>query len=198
MDSQNVISYKDSFIDEVSRSLCIVMEYAESGDLYSQIEKHVMNGTRFEEEEIWKVLIHIVKGLVAIHNLSVMHRDLKSANVFMFKDFQAKLGDFNVSKVMKMGLEYTQTGTPYYASPEVWKDKPYGPTSDIWSLGVVIYEMTELVPPFKADSMDELYTQVLEGKYKKINKRYSRELSFVLRSLLQVQPSKRPDASQIL
>ena len=68
-----MICYKDSFIDEVSRSLCIVMEYAQGGDLYSQIEKHVREGTRFEEEQIWRVLIDTTKGLIAIHNLKVMH-----------------------------------------------------------------------------------------------------------------------------
>jgi NIMA (never in mitosis gene a)-related kinase len=64
-----------------------------------------------------------------------MHRDLKSANVFLYKDLTAKLGDLNVSKLAKEGLSYTQTGTPYYASPEVWKDQPYDNKSDIWSLG---------------------------------------------------------------
>ena len=47
---------------------------------------------------------------------------MKSANLFLFKDMQAKLGDLNVSKIVKKGLSYTQTGTPYYASPEVWRD----------------------------------------------------------------------------
>ena len=64
----------------------------------------------------------------------------------------------NVSKVLtqKM-LSYTQTGTPYYASPEVWRDEPYDKKSDIWSLGCVIYEMTTLNPPFKAPDMKQLY-----------------------------------------
>ncbi len=63
----------------------------------------------------------------------------QSANVFLDKAGVAKLGDMNVSKIAKNGLLYTQTGTPYYASPEVWKDKPYDSKSDIWSLGCVIY-----------------------------------------------------------
>ncbi len=69
---------------------------------------------------------------------------IQSANIFMNKAGEAKLGDLNVSKIAKNGLLYTQTGTPYYASPEVWKDEPYDSKSDIWSLGCVIYEMTTL------------------------------------------------------
>jgi NIMA (never in mitosis gene a)-related kinase len=78
-----------------------------------------------------------------------MHRDIKSANIFLNKDETIKLGDMNVSKEADQnGLNYTQTGTPYYASPEVWRDEPYGFKSDIWSLGCVIYEMICLKPPF--------------------------------------------------
>jgi NIMA (never in mitosis gene a)-related kinase len=74
-----------------------------------------------------------------------------------------KLGDLNVSKVAKKGLLYTQTGTPYYASPEVWKDRPYDSRSDVWSMGCVLYEMTTLKPPFTAPDMNTLYKRVLKG-----------------------------------
>jgi NIMA (never in mitosis gene a)-related kinase 1/4/5 len=84
-----------------------------------------------------------------MHEKNVMHRDLKCANVFMNKDGTVKLGDMNVSKVANnKGLNFTQTGTPYYASPEIWLDKPYDIKSDVWSLGCVLYEMTALYPPF--------------------------------------------------
>ncbi len=83
--------------------------------------------------------------------------------MFLFKDGTAKLGDLNVSKVAKKGLGYTQTGTPYYASPEVWRDKPYDVKSDIWSLGCVLYEMITLKPPFRAEDMEGLYKKVLKG-----------------------------------
>ena len=76
-----------------------------------------------------------------MHDLQILHRDIKSANVFLYSNIVAKLGDFNVSKVAKAGLLNTQTGTPYYASPEVWRDQPYDLKSDIWSLGCVIYEV---------------------------------------------------------
>ena len=88
---------------------------------------------------------------------------LKSANVFLNKDNTVKLGDMNVSKVAKKGLLYTQTGTPYYASPEVWKDQPYDYKSDMWSLGCVLYEMATLKPPFRAENMEGLYKKVIRG-----------------------------------
>lgn len=86
----------------------------------------------------------MVQGLKALHDIKIYHRDMKSANIFLNKDGTVKLGDMNVSKIAKKGLLYTQTGTPYYASPEVWKDKPYDHKSDVWSLGCVLYEMTTL------------------------------------------------------
>lgn len=84
------------------------------------------------------MFIQITRGLKALHQLRILHRDLKSANVFVFKDGSFKLGDMNVSKLAK-SLCKTQTGTPYYASPQVWKDSPYDKKSDIWSLGCVLY-----------------------------------------------------------
>lgn len=74
------------------------------------------------EEEAWKYFIQLCFALKKLHDLKILHRDLKSANVFLFKDGTVKLGDMNVSKVAKQGMLFTQTGTPYYASPEVWKD----------------------------------------------------------------------------
>lgn len=98
-----------------------------------------------------------------------------------------------MSKVAKYGgLLLTQTGTPYYASPEVWKDSPYDNKSDIWSLGCIVYEMIALKPPFKANSMDELFRKVTSGKYDKIQNPISGELSQILSLLLQVNPNKRP------
>lgn len=80
--------------------------------------------------------------------MKIVHRDIKCANIFLTKAGIVKLGDLNVSKIAKMGVLQTQTGTPYYASPEVWQDKPYDKKSDIWSLGAVLYELTALNPPF--------------------------------------------------
>ncbi len=79
------------------------------------------------------------------------------------RDGRVKLGDLNVSKIAKKGMLYTQTGTPYYASPEVWRDMPYDAKSDIWSLGCVVYEAASLKPPFRAQSMEALNQRVQKG-----------------------------------
>jgi NIMA (never in mitosis gene a)-related kinase 1/4/5 len=128
-------------------------------------------------------------GLKALHDIQILHRDLKSANVFLNRDGSAKLGDMNVSKLAKKGLLYTQTGTPYYASPEVWKDQPYDSKSDIWSLGCVLYESVTLKPPFRADDMAGLYKKVTKGIYPKIPTHFSQDLNNTVKALMIVTPS---------
>jgi NIMA (never in mitosis gene a)-related kinase len=161
----NIIGYKEAFFEEHTKTLNIVMEYADDGDLESKIQKHTKNKTNCPENEIWSYLIQMIQGLKALHDNKIMHRDLKSANVFLMKDGTLKLGDLNVSKVVKMGLVYTQTGTPYYASPEVWADKPYDYKSDIWSVGCVIYELCALRPPFKGTNLEQLFKAVSKGMF---------------------------------
>lgn len=128
----------------------------------------------------------------------MFHRDLKSANLFLNRNGTTKLGDMNVSKVTKNGFLYTQTGTPYYASPEVWKDKPYDSKSDIWSLGCVLYEMTALKPPFRADDMAGLFKKVVKGTFPRIPQHFSQDLENLVKSLLQAAPQLRPSTDQIL
>ena len=100
----------------------IVMEYSDDGDLFQKITTHQKQSSYINEDDIWKIFIQTVRGLQALHDIKIFHRDLKSANIFLNKNGIHKLGDMNVSKVAKKGLLYTQTGTPYYASPEVWRD----------------------------------------------------------------------------
>lgn len=162
----NIICYKEAFV--TGNSLCIVMEYTDNGDLFDKICHHQKKNTFFKEEEIWSIFIQVIKGLKALHDLNVFHRDIKSANIFLNKCGTCKIGDMNVSKVAKKGMLQTQTGTPQYASPEVWRDQPYDNKSDIWSIGCVLYEMCALKPPFRAEDMQGLYKKVLKGQFPKI------------------------------
>ena len=193
-----VIAYKEAFIDEKDQSLCIVMEYADKGDLYQKICQFKKIGCLIEEVDVWRIFIQMVKGLKALHDLKILHRDLKSANIFLFSDGSAKIGDLNVSKVAYKGLGYTQTGTPYYASPEVWRDEPYDIKSDIWSLACVTYEMLALHPPFRAENMEKLYKKVVNCQYGKISERYSNDICEIIKLLLKVKSKDRPTCGQIL
>ena len=193
-----VISYKEAFIEESEKCLCIVMVYADKGDLYQKITEFKKQGCLMEEIDVWRIFIQMTRGLKALHDLKILHRDLKSANIFLLSDGSAKIGDLNVSKVARKGLGYTQTGTPYYASPEVWNDSPYDSKSDIWSLGCITYEMLTLHPPFRAENMEALYNKVIKGNYPKISDKYSKDISDIIKLLLKVNPKDRLSCDQIL
>ena len=199
----NVIGYREAFWDDKNQTLNIVMEYADDGDLQTKIQQMKKNFGVFEEETIWSYAIQMIEGLKALHDKKIMHRDLKSANIFLAKNISknkkiCKIGDMNVSKVMKEKVLMTQTGTPYYASPEVWNDKPYSYKSDLWSIGCVIYELCALKPPFKGKDLDELYINVCKGKVERIKKIYSEKLWKMIMMLLQVDVNKRVDCDQFL
>ena len=97
--------------------------------------------------------IQMLYGPKILHKMNIFHRDIKSANVLLTQHHEEiKLGDLNVSKISKSGMASTQTGTPYYASPEVWSDLPYNAKCDIWSLGIIFYELLHGLVPWTAKS----------------------------------------------
>lgn len=194
----NVIDYKEAFYDEESTTLNIVMEHADEGDLANKIKNHKTSKKYISEADIWSYLIQMIYGLKSLHIKKIMHRDLKSANIFLTKSGVVKIGDLNVSKLVKLQFAYTQTGTPYYASPEVWSERPYDFKSDIWSVGCIIYEMAALKPPFRAQSMEALYKSIMRGVYEPIPNIYSKELRDIIATLLQVDPTKRPNCDSLL
>ena len=199
IDHPSIVSYKDCFIDRTDQTLCIVMEYLAGGDLYHKIAECKKSRAFIPERLIWRYLIQLLLGLKHLHSLNIMHRDLKSANVFLSEDLsQIKLGDLNVSKVMKSRLVYTQTGTPYYASPEVWRDEPYDSKSDIWSLGCVAYEMCNRAPPFNGKKMEELFHKIQLGKFDRVCTVYSEDLNQIVTKCLEVSPLARPDCQALL
>jgi NIMA (never in mitosis gene a)-related kinase len=102
INSPYVISYKEAFFDE--DQLCLVMEYADDGDLYQKIVAQSKLGTYLNERLVWSIIYQVTQGLRALHELRIFHRDLKSANVFLYHDGSIKLGDFNVSKVAERGM----------------------------------------------------------------------------------------------
>ena len=195
---KNIIAYKQSFYEESTNTLNLVLEYADGGDLQSKITAHKNIKKYFNEKTIWSIFIQMVYGIKELHDRNIVHRDLKSANIFLMKNGICKLGDLNVSKVAKSGLLKTQTGTPYFASPEVWGGKPYGLKSDIWSLGCILYQMATLKMPFQGNNFKEVYSNISKCKYQPLPDIYSNELDSIIKKLLQIEPEKRPNCHQIL
>ena len=196
--NKHVIEYKDAFYDNNANCLCLIMEFAEHGDLDKAIRNRMKEKRYYSEYEIISILIQITKGLKNLHDNNIMHRDIKSANIFIFENNIFKIGDLNVSKILKNDLHHTQTGTPYYASPEVWDNHQYDNKCDIWSLGCLLYELTTLKPPFRGSTMKIVYEKVKDGIYEPIPKMYSKSLAGLIYICLQIIPKNRPTCEQLL
>ena len=99
---QNIIAYKESFWNNKNKTLNIIMEYCDDGDLATKINIMKRNNIKFPEYLIWNYIIQILFGLKALHDKGVIHRDLKSANIFLSKiNSRCKIGDLNTGKVLK-------------------------------------------------------------------------------------------------
>ena len=194
----NIIAYKEAFYDNPSYSLNIVMEFADGGDLSKRIEYNKKQHLIFEEKIIWEWIFQLLNGLLYLHTNHIMHRDLKSANIFLMKNGQLKIGDLNVSKLSKNNYARTKTGTPYYLAPEVWEDKPYDYKCDIWSLGCIIYELCTLNPPFRGRNFKELFSNIKNGFYKPISNNYSNDLKQIIGMMLKTNPNHRSSAKELL
>ena len=197
--SKYVVNYKEAFLDEKDSTLCLVMEYADRGDLAKRIQEQKKKGKYFNEKDIWRVFIQLVKGLKSLHDLEILHRDIKSSNIFLFSDGTAKLGDLNVCKILSNNvLGRTQAGTPSYAAPEVWMEKPYGLKSDIWSLGCVLYEIISLHCPFRGENVVELYNKILVGEFSRIPNKFSDELNWIVLHMINLDIDKRLSCDELL
>ncbi len=97
-----------------------------------------------------------------------------------------------------MGLAHTQTGIPYYCVPEIWRKKPYNDKCDIWSLDCIIYEICSLKPPFKGNSIENLYCNISSGKYSPIPYIYSEELGKLISMIIVVDVRKRANINYLI
>lgn len=129
----------------------------------------------------------------------ILHRDIKPGNIFLDKNFNVKLGDFGLSKTLNPDIVYTSTnvGTPYYMAPEQVSSSKYDDKVDIWSLGIVIYQMCTLSVPFKGGNYFDLAQKIATETIKPLPKIYSERLKNVVKALLHKDPKKRPTAKDL-
>ncbi len=194
-----VVAYKEAFVEKRGKEMCIVMEFVGGGDISAKIEQCKKRRLLLNEKTIWKYFCQILIGLKALHDKKIIHRDIKSANLFLSKDFETiKLGDLNVAKIAKNDFASTQIGTPYYLAPEIWDNKIYDYRCDVFSLGCVIYEMAALKIPFDGVSLQDLYRKINRGYISKIPNKYSSELFSLIKLMLTKNPQKRPSVADLL
>lgn len=201
----NIVSYVESFTVPPRSgggggTLCIVMEFADGGDLSARIEAAKKGAAPLTESEALNYFVQIALALKHVHARRILHRDLKSQNVFLTKSGIVKVGDFGIAKTLSSSLDMarTQIGTPYYLSPEICCDKPYNKKSDVWALGVMLYELLALNLPFTAPSLPALVTRILTGSPPPLPPKISPESRALVAQLLQRDPKARPSVNAIL
>lgn len=196
MKHPNIVQYKESF--EESGCLYIVMDYCEGGDLFKRI--NTQKGILFPEEKILDWFVQICLALKHVHDRKILHRDIKSQNIFLTKDGTVQLGDFGIARVLNSTVELARTciGTPYYLSPEICENKPYNNKSDIWALGCVLYEMCTLKHAFEAGNMKNLVLKIIRGSYPPVSVHYSYDLRNLMSQLFKRNPRDRPSVSSLL
>uniref|UniRef100_A0AAR2KBU6 non-specific serine/threonine protein kinase n=1 Tax=Pygocentrus nattereri TaxID=42514 RepID=A0AAR2KBU6_PYGNA len=196
MSHPNIVQYKESF--EEGGCLYIVMDYCEGGDLFKKINNQ--KGVLFPEEQILDWFVQICLALKHVHDRKILHRDIKSQNIFLTKDGTIQLGDFGIARVLNSTVELARTciGTPYYLSPEICENKPYNNKSDIWALGCVLYEMCTLKHAFEAGNMKNLVLKIIRGSYPPVSVHYSQDLRSLLGLLFKRNPRERPSVCAIL
>lgn len=201
LDHSNVIRCEGWFRDESRQSIFIVLEFCAGGDLNSVILKQRTEGKYFDESQIWDIFYQLCVGLKHLHEHGIIHRDLKPLNIFCSRSGQTfKIGDLGVSRQVSEDTMMLKSfyGTPLYLSPELVDNKPYNEKTDIWSLGVILYELCALQPPFKGNTLLDVAKLVSHGRYSPIPKHYSAHLTKCVAWMLNLDFNKRPNVAQLL
>lgn len=189
----NIISYHGSFVR--GEVLFIEMEYADEGNLaqvISETEEYL------PERYVLNVFEQVSSAISYMHGENILHRDLKTANVFLKRGI-VKIGDFGISKIMDTKVHaQTILGTPYYFSPEMCEGKNYDEKSDVWAMGCILGEMCCKQKTFSASNLSDLVKKIMNGQYIHLPDGYSDQLKYLLKVLLQINPSDRPTARDVL
>eukprot|EP00746_Dinoflagellata_sp_MGD_P017939 gnl/MRDRNA2_/MRDRNA2_141464_c0_seq1.p1 gnl/MRDRNA2_/MRDRNA2_141464_c0~~gnl/MRDRNA2_/MRDRNA2_141464_c0_seq1.p1 ORF type:complete len:427 (-),score=72.51 gnl/MRDRNA2_/MRDRNA2_141464_c0_seq1:348-1628(-) len=194
----NIVMLQDIFMT-TSGKVLIIMDYADGGDLTQRIEEQRGKGL-LPEIQCLEWLVQAGFALFYLHERKVLHRDIKTRNLFLYSSGLLKLGDFGISCVLDttLAMAHTVVGTLYYLSPELVKRTPYSFKSDVWALGVVLYELAALKQPFDSKSLHELLHLIIKGKYEPLDASYSQSIKSLVHSMLSQEPASRPSVKTML
>ncbi|XP_013988936.2 serine/threonine-protein kinase Nek4 isoform X2 [Salmo salar] len=193
----NIVTYRESWEGEDCQ-LYIAMGFCEGGDLYHRLKQQ--KGDLLPERQVVEWFVQIAMALQYLHEEHILHRDLKTQNIFLTKTNIIKVGDLGIARVLENQNDMASTliGTPYYMSPELFSNKPYNHKSDVWALGCCVYEMTTLKHAFNAKDMNSLVYRIVEGKLPQMPSKYDPQLGALIKSMLCKRPEDRPDVKLIL
>ena len=192
LNHENIILMFDTF--ESEREFCVVTEYAQ-GELFDILQ----DDKRLPEVTVQKIAKGLTKALYYLHSKRIIHRDMKPQNVLIGPNGRVKLCDFGFARAMSSNTIVLTSikGTPLYMSPELVQEQPYDATSDLWSLGVILYELYCGQPPFYTNSIYTLINQIVKEPVK-YPADISKEFKSFLQGLLQKNPKKRLTWPQLL
>ncbi|NWI39718.1 NEK4 kinase, partial [Picathartes gymnocephalus] len=193
----NIVTYRESWQGDDGH-LYIVMGFCEGGDLYHKLKEQ--KGKLLPENQVVEWFVQIAMALQYLHEKHILHRDLKTQNIFLTRTNIIKVGDLGIARVLENQYDMASTliGTPYYMSPELFSNKPYNYKSDVWALGCCVYEMATLKHAFNAKDMNSLAYRIIEGKLPPMPKDYSPQLVEIIQTMLSKKPEERPNVKSIL
>eukprot|EP00931_Biecheleriopsis_adriatica_P068433 TRINITY_DN4238_c0_g1_i2.p1 TRINITY_DN4238_c0_g1~~TRINITY_DN4238_c0_g1_i2.p1 ORF type:complete len:726 (+),score=117.23 TRINITY_DN4238_c0_g1_i2:83-2260(+) len=196
-----IVRFRESFLEK--GMLAIVMDYAGAGDLLQQVDAARRQQTPLPEEQVTLWFTQATLGVKYMHNLNIIHRDLKSENLFLEKRDHIRIGDFGLSKVLcrpsSVCIEQQIVGTPYYLSPEICSEGVYSTASDMWALGCVLFELLSLSVPFEATNLPTLMVRITsDAPAPRITASCSEGFADLCASLMLKCRTDRPCASEVL
>ncbi len=201
MKHPHIVTYHESFFEPNEKHLCIILDYCDGGTLEDRTREAQMKNTFLPEKTIIQWFLQIAMAVRYMHSKKVLHRDLKTPNVFLNKSGTlCKLGDFGIAKTMDKTIEVASTcvGTPCYLSPEMCQDIPYTSKADVWALGCMLYEMCALKPAFDANNLVSLFYKIVKAEFEPIPDEYSPEMKNLVSYVLTKTPDERPSARGVL
>lgn len=145
------------------------MEYASGGNLADELSYRKKLNTFMTQFEVLKYFCDILMGVNYLHLKKVLHRDLKTENILIGEDGRIKIADFSISKTVTEYCNLDGMGTPNYLAPELFRREEYTELCDVWSIGVIFYEMCTLNYPFVANCVDDLYHKITKTCFAPIN-----------------------------
>jgi NIMA (never in mitosis gene a)-related kinase len=188
----SLIKSYQSFIEK--DKILIFMEYAEGGTLSDKILEFKVKDKRFDNKTVLNWIAQIVLGVMLMHSKNILHRDLKTQNLFLAKDNVVKIGDFGISKELPTMSVMTKTlcGTPYFMPPEVCKGEPYGEKVDIWAIGCILYELVFLKKPFESKTISGVFHKIINKPLESTYEDIDDNIKMLLMAMLDKDPSRRP------